>query len=47
MRMVREFPNISVSIMQELAHRLEATNNQLRAAHAELRRLRERAGIAA
>ena len=47
MRMVREFPNISVAIMQELAHRLEANNNQLRAAHAEIRRLRERAGIAA
>ncbi len=47
MRMVREFPNISISIMQELAHRLEATNNQLRAAHTEINRLRERAGIAA
>ena len=30
MRMVREFPNMAVSIMQELAHRLEANNNQLR-----------------
>jgi CRP/FNR family cyclic AMP-dependent transcriptional regulator len=47
MRMVREFPNMAVSIMRELAHRLEATNNQLRAAHSELRRLRENAGIAA
>jgi CRP/FNR family cyclic AMP-dependent transcriptional regulator len=47
MRMVREFPNISVSIMQELAHRLDANNNQLRAALAEVRRLREQAGIAA
>lgn len=47
MRMLREFPNISISIMQELAHRLEASNNQLRAAHAEINRLRERAGIAA
>ncbi len=47
MRMLREFPNISISIMQELAHRLEASNNQLRTAHAEINRLRERAGIAA
>jgi len=47
MRMVREFPNIAVSIMQELAHRLEANNNQLRAALAEAKRLRETAGIAA
>ena len=47
MRMVREFPTIAVSIMQELAHRLESTNNQLRTAHAEVRRLRETAGIAA
>jgi CRP/FNR family transcriptional regulator, cyclic AMP receptor protein len=47
MRMVREFPNISISIMQELAHRLESSNNQLRTALAELKRLRETAGIAA
>lgn len=47
MRMVREFPNIAVSIMQELAHRLESTNNQLRTALAEVKRLRETAGIAA
>jgi CRP/FNR family transcriptional regulator, cyclic AMP receptor protein len=47
MRMVREFPNMAVSIMQELAHRLESTNNQLRTALAEVRRLRETAGIAA
>ena len=47
MRMVREFPTIAVSIMQELAHRLESTNNQLRTAHAEVKRLRETAGIAA
>jgi CRP/FNR family transcriptional regulator, cyclic AMP receptor protein len=32
MRMVREFPTIAVSIMQELAHRLESTNTQLRTA---------------
>ena len=47
MRMVREFPNISVAIMQELAHRLDAVNNQLRAVMAENKRLREQVGIAA
>ena len=43
MRMVREFPNMSVSIMRELAHRLELTNNQLRTALSEVRRLRDSA----
>jgi len=33
--------------MQELAERLESTNNQLRGALAEVKRLREGAGIAA
>jgi len=47
MRMVREFPNMAVSIMQELAQRLESTNNQLRAAVVEVKRLREASGIAA
>jgi CRP/FNR family cyclic AMP-dependent transcriptional regulator len=47
MRMVREFPNMAVSIMQELAERLESTNNQLRTALAEVKRLRETSGIAA
>jgi CRP-like cAMP-binding protein len=47
MRMVREFPNMAISIMQELAHRLESTNNQLRTAVAEIEKLRETAGIAA
>ncbi len=47
MRMVREFPNMAISIMQELADRLDASNNQLRAAHAEMERLRERAGAPA
>ena len=41
MRMVREFPTMAVCIMRELAHRLELTNNQLRTALAETRRLRE------
>jgi CRP-like cAMP-binding protein len=47
MRMVREFPNMAVSIMQELAYRLESTNNQLSTALAEVKRLREAGGIAA
>jgi CRP/FNR family cyclic AMP-dependent transcriptional regulator len=47
MRMVREFPNMAVSIMQELAYRLESTNNQLSTALADVKRLRETAGIAA
>jgi CRP-like cAMP-binding protein len=46
MRMVREFPNMAVSIMQELAHRVELTNNQLRVALSEVRRLREGGGAA-
>jgi len=41
MRMVREFPNMSVSIMRELAHRLELTNNQLRTALSDVQHLRE------
>jgi CRP/FNR family transcriptional regulator, cyclic AMP receptor protein len=47
MRMVREFPSMAVSLMQELAERLAATNNQLSATVAELRQLREKSGIAA
>ena len=47
MRMVREFPNMAVSIMQELAQRLESTNNQLSNAVVEIKRLRETTGIAA
>ena len=44
MRMVREFPTMAVSIMRELAHRLELTNNQLRTALSEVQRLRDGAG---
>jgi CRP/FNR family transcriptional regulator, cyclic AMP receptor protein len=40
MRMVREFPAMAISIMRELAHRLEHTNNQLRKAISEVQRLR-------
>ena len=47
MRMVREFPNMAVSIMQELAHRVELTNNQLRTARAEIDRLGAHSGVAA
>ena len=46
MRMVREFPTMAVSIMRELAHRLELTNQQLRTALSELRELREGAAPA-
>jgi CRP-like cAMP-binding protein len=44
MRMVREFPNMAVSIMQELAHRVQASNTQLQAARDELRQLRQQPG---
>jgi CRP/FNR family transcriptional regulator, cyclic AMP receptor protein len=47
MRMVREFPTMAVSIMQELADRLAATNTQLSTALNEVRQLRAEAGIAA
>jgi CRP/FNR family transcriptional regulator, cyclic AMP receptor protein len=47
MRMVREFPSMAVSMMQELAERLASTNNQLSSTMAELNRLRERTGVAA
>jgi len=40
-RMVREFPAMAVSIMRELANRLDSTNTQLSAALSEVRRLRE------
>jgi CRP/FNR family cyclic AMP-dependent transcriptional regulator len=43
LRMVCEFPKMAVSIMRELAHRLELTNQQLRGTLSELRRLREEA----
>jgi CRP/FNR family cyclic AMP-dependent transcriptional regulator len=46
MRMVREFPSMAVSIMQELAHRLDLTNNQLRVARTEVNQLRQSAGAA-
>jgi len=40
MQMLREFPNMALAIMRELAHRLELTNNQLRSALSEVRSLR-------
>jgi CRP-like cAMP-binding protein len=47
MRMVREFPTMAVSIMQELAQRVTSTNIQLSAARNEVNRLRKQAGLAA
>ena len=47
MRMVREFPTMAVSIMQELAQRVTSTNIQLSAARNEVSRLRKEAGLAA
>ena len=47
MRMVREFPAMAVSIMRELAQRLDSTNNQLRTALSEVRKLRDGAGAPA
>ena len=47
LRMVREFPTMAVSIMQELAQRVDLTNKQLSTALAEVKRLREGGGIAA
>jgi CRP-like cAMP-binding protein len=46
-RMVREFPAMAVSIMRELANRLDSTNTQLSAALSEVRRLREGTGAPA
>jgi len=40
MRMVREFPPMALSIMRELAQRVEQTNNQLRAARSEVQQLK-------
>jgi len=44
MRMVREFPAMAVSIMQELAHRVQSTNSQLQAARSEVNQLRAQIG---
>jgi len=38
LRLLKEFPQIAIAVMRELAHRLELTNNALRAAHEELAR---------
>lgn len=46
LRMVREFPSMAVSIMLELAHRLDSTNNQLRVVTSEVQRLRSAAPVA-
>jgi CRP/FNR family cyclic AMP-dependent transcriptional regulator len=47
MRMVREFPTMAISIMQELAQRLDSTNSALTGALADNKRLRDGTGIAA
>ena len=47
MRMVREFPTMAVSIMQELAQRVTSNNIQLSAALNEVNKLRKQVGIAA
>jgi CRP/FNR family transcriptional regulator, cyclic AMP receptor protein len=47
MRMVREFPTMAVSIMQELAQRVTSTNIQLSVARNEVNKLRKQVGIAA
>jgi CRP/FNR family cyclic AMP-dependent transcriptional regulator len=40
LRMITEFPTMAIAIMQELAHRLEANNQKLRAALEEVKRLK-------
>jgi CRP-like cAMP-binding protein len=40
LRLINEFPQMAVSVVRELAHRLEQTNNKLRAAAAEVEKLR-------
>jgi CRP/FNR family cyclic AMP-dependent transcriptional regulator len=40
LRLINEFPQMAVSVVRELAHRLEQTNNKLRVAAAEVERLR-------
>src|SRR5258708_23351451 len=46
MRMVREFPSMAVAIMPELAQRLDSTNNHLRTATLDGRRLTQSAKAA-
>jgi len=38
LRLIKEFPQIAVAVMRELAHRLELTNNQLREAREQIAR---------
>src|SRR5262249_33701268 len=40
LRLMYEFPQIAVSVIRELAHRLELSNNKLRATVAEMEKLR-------
>jgi CRP/FNR family cyclic AMP-dependent transcriptional regulator len=41
LRLINEFPQMAVSVVRELAKRLEATNNKLLTAVAEMKKLRE------
>jgi len=43
LRLINEFPQMAIAIMQELAHRLEHNNNRLREALNEVDRLRKSA----
>jgi CRP-like cAMP-binding protein len=43
LRLINEFPQMAIAIMQELAHRLEHNNNRLQKALAEVDRLRKSA----
>jgi CRP-like cAMP-binding protein len=40
LRLINEFPQMAVSVVRELAKRLEATNNKLQSAVAEVKQLR-------
>ena len=40
LRLINEFPQMAVSVVRELARRLEQTNNKLRVAAAEVEKLR-------
>jgi CRP/FNR family cyclic AMP-dependent transcriptional regulator len=40
LRLINEFPQMAVSVVRELAHRLEQSNHKLRAAAAEMEQLR-------
>src|SRR5919202_4611203 len=45
LRLVTEFPSMSVGIMRELAHRIEVNNEKLRNALSEIDRLKKNQGV--